>query len=110
MADLRKKEGFTWGGRAAWLAGDSAEDLGGIARDSGIGGNILGDDTAGAHDGIFADGDTTEDGGARADRSPAPDDGLLAGPVGISLQLAVGGRGPGVGIVDEGDAVTHKDF
>ena len=47
---------------------DMTQNSGGISGYDGVGGNIFGDDAAGAHDRIFTNAEIGQDRGSRADR------------------------------------------
>jgi len=81
-----------------------------VSCDDCVGRDISGHHAAGADDGAFADGDAAEDGGVGAERCPCFDDRGNDLPVGLGLQTAAGGGGPGVTVVDEHDAVADEDL
>src|SRR5690606_2551431 len=86
-----------------------SKDFCGVSGDDGSGWDVFRDDAAGADDGILADGDVGEDRRAGADGCPLFDQCGLDLPVRFRLKSAARGGRPRVGVVDEGDAVSHED-
>ena len=70
---------------------DESYEVSGIAGYDGAGGNVFGDDAAGADDGAFADGDVGQDGAAGADGGALLDQGGFHLPVRLGLQAAARG-------------------
>ena len=79
-----------------------------VSCDDCVGGDIFGDDAAGADDGTFADGDAAEDGGVGADGGVFSDDCRHHLPVGFGLKAAAVRGGLGVFVVCEHDPVADE--
>lgn len=79
----------------------------GDSRDHRAGRHVAGDDRPRADQRSLADFDPAKDHGAAAQRRSPADESGRDPPVGFGLQRPVGGR-PGIGIVDEEDAVPHE--
>src|SRR5690606_38668697 len=63
---------------------------------------------AGANHGIFANGDSTKNGGVASDRSAFLHNGFNAFPVGIGLHAAIGIGGAGKQVVGKHHAMPYK--
>src|SRR5262245_33421360 len=81
-----------------------------VSCDDAEGRHVLRDDGAGSDDGALADRDIREDRRARSDRGPEFHDRGFDPPVLARLQLPLGGRRAGIGIVGERDVVADEDL
>lgn len=90
-----------------WVAG--SEKSRGVADHHVARGYVLGNDGAGANQGLSPDGDAAHDDRAAADACPPTNSRRHHFPVLFDLRPSAG-RGPRIGIVDEHDSVTHEDF
>ena len=74
-----------------------------------FGGDIFGDDAAGAHNRIFAYVGVGQNRCAGADGCTLPYDRPFNLPVGLGLQIPVGGGGARIAVIDERHSVPNED-
>src|SRR5688572_18089481 len=79
-----------------------------VANYNGVGRDVASDDAPGTDDRALADRHVAKHGGARSDRRALLDHGLFHFPVGGGLQLARGGGGARVRVVDEHHTVADE--
>ena len=61
-------------------------------------------------DGVFSNGDASQERGAGANRGTPLDDRALAIPIGIRLKLPAGASGTGIAIIDESHTMSDENF
>src|SRR5271165_7361122 len=86
------------------------QDPSGIAGYNCIRRYALGYDTSGAHNGVFSNGDSSQQSGSRADRGPTLNHSVLAMPIRLDLGLPSSSGRPRVAVVDESNTVTDEHF
>ena len=89
---------------------DEAHYLGRISGHNRIRGNIFGDDAAGAHNRVLADGGVGKNRSAGADGCTLLDDRRFYLPVVFGLQVPFSGRSARIAVVQEHDSVSDEDI
>src|SRR5712664_2352963 len=92
------------------LPRQSFQNLRGIPGHNAVRRDVPGDYAPGANHGTFADGDSTQQGGAGADGGAPLYQSRFATPLLLRFQLSIGVGGARIKVVDEGDIVPDKDL